>query len=220
MRSDPGTLVDEFLPVFDVSDSVAVVVEADAETTWDALMDIDLVDVGRQKPLAGALGALRMLPALAEELLKGRRPTAAHGRMGLREITEMPAEEGGWLLLGERRPAEIALGLVGRFWRPVIAYAAITSGQFRDFAEPNYAKTIYSLSVRSLEPHRSLLCGVMRTATTDERARRWFRRYWTLGVGSGAHLLVGGLLELTREEAERRASSHLSRVDERIEEAA
>jgi hypothetical protein len=219
MLSSSETLLDAFLPVFDVSDSVAVVVETDAGTSWDAPMDIDLVDVGRQKPLAGALGALRMLPALAEELLRGRRPTAAHGRMALREMTEMPAEEGGWLLLGERRPVEIALGLVGRFWRPVIDCAEIAPWQFRDFAEPNYAKTVYSLSVRSLEPHRSLRCGVMRTATTDERARRWFHRYWTLGVGSGAHLLVGGPLELTREEAERRAST-VSMSDERIEEAA
>jgi len=32
-----------------------------------------------------------------------------------------------------------------------------------------------------------------RTATTDEHARRWFRRYWTFGIGSGAHLLVNDL---------------------------
>jgi hypothetical protein len=43
----------------------------------------------------------------------------------------------------------------------------------------------------------------MRTATTDEHARRWFRRrYWTFGVGSGAHILVHALLEMIREAAE------------------
>jgi hypothetical protein len=42
----------------------------------------------------------------------------------------------------------------------------------------------------------------MRTATTDEHARRWFRRYWTFGVGSGAHMLVHALLESVRERAE------------------
>jgi hypothetical protein len=76
---------------------------------------------------------------------------------------------------------------------------------FRDFAEPGYAKTIYSLSVRALDDRRTLLSGVMRTATTDEHARRWFRRYWTFGVGSGAHVLVNGLLDVTREIAEARA---------------
>jgi hypothetical protein len=89
-------LVDEFLPVYDVSDEVAVVVGADVGSTWHALLRTDLIEVGRRKPL-----------------------------------------------------------------------------------------------------------GLMRTATTDEHARRWFRRYWTFGVGSGAHVLVGGLLDVVREDAER-----------------
>ena len=31
-------LVDEFMPIYDVSDAVATVVEADLVTTWNALM--------------------------------------------------------------------------------------------------------------------------------------------------------------------------------------
>jgi hypothetical protein len=108
------------------------------------------------------------------------------------------------VLLGERAQDEIALGLVGKFWRPVIEFAKVSVDQFRDFAEPGYAKTVYSLSVRRLDGRRTLLSGVMRTATTDAHARRWFRRYWTFGVGSGAHVLVNGLLDVTREMAETR----------------
>jgi len=33
--------------------------------------------------------------------------------------------------------------------------------------------------------------------------RRWFRLYWTCGVGSGAHVLVNGLVDVVREMAER-----------------
>ena len=47
-----------------------------------------------------------------------------------------------------------------------------------------------------------LFRSLMRTATTDERSRRWFKRYWTLGVGSGAHVLAGGVLEQARAAAE------------------
>ena len=47
----------------------------------------------------------------------------------------------------------------------------------------------------------------MRTATSDEHARAWFRRYWTLGVGSGAHVLVNALVDVVREDAERRSRS-------------
>ena len=80
----------------------------------------------------------------------------------------------------------------------------IQAEEFRAFAAPGFAKTVYALSVRALGPDRTLLAGVMRTATTSEDAQRWFRRYWTFGVGSGAHLLVHGLLDVTREIAEQR----------------
>ena len=61
--ADPG-LAEEFLPVYDVSDAVATVVEADRETTWQALLDVDLLKVGREAPIVGVLGALRMLPEI------------------------------------------------------------------------------------------------------------------------------------------------------------
>ena len=198
------TLVDEYLPVYDVSDAVAAVVQADVATTWDALMDVDLIDVGRKRPLIGVLGAIRILPDIVSHLIHGELPQRAPEHVRLRDITKFPMDNGGWVLIGERAQDEIALGLVGRFWRPVIEFAKVTAEQFREFAEPGYAKTIYSLSVRSLNGRRTLLSGVMRTATTDGHARRWFRRYWTFGVGSGAHILVNGLLDATREIAEGR----------------
>ena len=92
---------------------------------------------------------------------------------------------------------------MAKFWRPVIDFAPIESAEeFRTFDEAGFAKTVYDLSPRELEPGRTLLTGLMRTATTDEHARRWFRRYWTFGVGSGAHILVGALLDSARRAAE------------------
>jgi hypothetical protein len=199
-------LVEDFLPVYDVSDSVATVVQADVETTWNALLEVDLIEVGRERPLIAILGALRSLPDIVSHLLHGEAPPQVPARLRLRDTANLPADKGGWVLLGERPRDEIALGLVGKFWRPVIAFTKVSRDQFRDFAEPGYAKTVYSLSVRALDGHRTLLSGVMRTATTDDQARTWFRRYWTLGVGSGAHILVQGVLDLTREAAERAAA--------------
>lgn len=193
---------DEFLPVYDVSDAVAVVVEAGVDATWQALLGADLIEVGRRKPLVGILGAVRGLPEIAAQILHGERPSAPPQPMTLHEIARIPLGQGGWTLLGERAGDEIALGLVGKFWRPVIEFASVDAAAFADFAEPGYAKTVYSLSVRALDDRRTLLSGLMRTATTDEHARRWFRRYWTFGVGSGAHLLVAGLLDVVREAAE------------------
>ena len=203
------TSTETFLPVYDVSDGVAVVVEADAATTWDALLDADLIEVGKRRPGVAALGALRALPDLVAGAVRGRKPPAPSKRMRLRDLPELTASEGGWTLLAEHPRRELALGLVGKFWKPVIEYAEIADADaFAAFSRPGYAKTVYQLSLRPLHDHRTLLEGVMRTATTDAHARRWFARYWTLGVGSGAHVLVRGLLDCVREDAERRANGH------------
>lgn len=197
-------LIDQFLPVYDVSDEVATVVEADAATTWDALMATDLIEVGRRRPLVGLLGAVRVLPDVVWQRLHGEHPPSAPDRLTLRDTTELPMGGGGWVLLGERPPNEIALGLVGKFWRPVIEFAEVDARAFQDFDRPGFAKTVYALGTRSLEENRTLLWATMRTATTDQHARVWFGRYWTLGVGSGAHVLARGLIDLARETAERR----------------
>ena len=202
------TLAEEFLPAYDVSDAVGVVVAADLDATWEALLRADLIEVGRRKPLVGMLGALRALPEIVSQALHGERPPAPAQRLTLHEIARVPLGEGGWTLLGERAGEEIALGLVGKFWRPVIEFAPVDAADFAGFDEPGYAKSVYALSVRALDDHRTLLSGLMRTATTDEHARRWFRRYWTFGVGSGAHLLVVGLLEVVRDDAEARTGSN------------
>jgi hypothetical protein len=195
-------LIDEFMPVYDVSDSVATVVQANLTTTWAALMDVDLIEVGRRRPLVAVLGALRALPDIVSHVLHGEPPVRAPKQLRLRDTTQIPLGEGGWVLLGERAQEEIALGLVGKFWRPVIPFAKVTAEGFRGFSEPGFAKTVYSLSVRALDERRTLLTGVMRTATTDDDARRWFRRYWTFGVGSGAHVLVNAVIDHVREMAE------------------
>lgn len=195
-------LLDDYLPVYDVSDSVAIVVHADVATTWRALMDVDLIEVGRRRPLVGVLGALRALPEIASHLLHGEAPPAAPAHLRLRDLPALPASGGGWVPLGEVPEREIALGLVGKFWRPVIEYAEVTAAAFRSFTTPGFARTVYALSVTPLDDTRTLLAGTMRTAATSDDARRWFRRYWTFGVGAGAHVLVEGLLEVTREMAE------------------
>jgi hypothetical protein len=194
---------EEFLPSYDVSDAVATVAAADRDRAWHSLLDVDLLRVGREAPVVGMLGALRMLPEIVGHLLHGERPAKPPETMRLRDLPSIPMYEGGWILLGERPGEEIALGLVGKFWRPVIEFARITTAEeFRGFDEPGFAKTVYDLSVREFGADKTLLSGVMRTATTDEHARRWFRRYWTFGVGSGAHILVWALLDSARRAAE------------------
>jgi len=200
-------LVDEFLPTFDFSDTIETTVAADRARTWRALTEADLIEVGRSRPLVGLLGGVRILPELVWQRLHGEHPPTVPDRLTLHDTTKLPMRDGGWVLLGERPEEELALGLVGKFWRPVIEYAEVDATAFEDFDEPGYAKTVYALGTRALDDRRTLLWATMRTASTDEHARAWFRRYWTFGVGYGAHVLVHGLLDFVRERAEREVSA-------------
>jgi hypothetical protein len=204
METGTGALVERFLPEFDVSDTVALRVDANLDRTWEALNAADLIEVGRRRPLVGLLGGIRALPEIATHLVHGEKPPGVPERMTLRDTTAPEAGAGAWVLLGERQERELALGLIGKFWRPVIEFAEVEPSAFSDFAEPGFAKTVYALAVSESAPAGTLLTGTMRTATTSEQARRWFNRYWTLGVGSGAHVLVRGLLEVIKENAEDR----------------
>jgi hypothetical protein len=105
--------------------------------------------------------------------------------MRLRDLPSIPMYEGGRILLGERPGEEIALGSsAGSGGRRSSSRGSQARGEVREFDEAGFAKTVYDLSVPELGASRTLLSGLMRTATTDEHARRWFRRYWTFGVGS------------------------------------
>jgi hypothetical protein len=138
-------LVDEFLPGFDVSDEIQTTVAADVATTWRTLIEADLIDVGKRRPLVAVLGAVRILPEIVWQLLHGERPSGAPDRLTLLDTTKLPMSGGGWVLLGQRPEEEIALGLVGKFWRPVIEYAQVDAATFKEFSEPGFAKTIYAL---------------------------------------------------------------------------
>ena len=90
-------LIDDLMPVYDVSDGVATVVNADVGTTWDALMEVDLLEVGRRRPAVAILGALRILPDLLTRMLRGELPSNRPDRMRLQDLTAMPLGDGGWV---------------------------------------------------------------------------------------------------------------------------
>lgn len=143
-------LTDEVLPIYDVSDELAVVVDGDAASTWSASMAADLIEVDGRRPLGETLGARRALPRVAAELLHGERPSATPARLGLSELVGLPAGDDGWILLGRREQEEIALG-----WWEVLATRYRSTRIWmpaRSRHSPNrgYAKTVYALAARSI----------------------------------------------------------------------
>ena len=123
-------------------------------------------------------------PRLVEEYGVGRK------HLRLRDITSIPLDEGGCVLLGEHCRDEIASGSS--------ASSGDRSSSSRRFPQNAFApsqnrdtrtRSTHCLCARCMTVEH---CSRARTATTDEHARRWLRRSWTFGVGSGAHVLVNG----------------------------
>ena len=87
----------------------------------------------------------------------------------------------GFVLLGERAGAEIAVGAVGRFWRPAGNEPMPMRGRddFVAFAEPGYAKM--ALDLRAVpDGDGARLETETRIYLTDASARRRFGAYWLL----------------------------------------
>ena len=185
-------LIDRYLPSADAAQLRHTIVEASVHETFEA--------VRRWDPTAMSSRGVRLLvwlrgaPEQAWRTLTRRPEPASPGTQSLLDW--------GWIELGVQPDAELALGLVGRFWNPVIRPRRLpTADAFRAFDEPGYAKLVISFSVRPYGEQRSLLSYEARTACTSAAARRRFRWYW-LGVGPFAGYLMSRALVDIRADAE------------------
>jgi hypothetical protein len=194
-------LIDVCLPGFDTTAREHLVVEADLATTWQALCDLDLMQV--HTPLMDVALQVRLLPGVVARALGRQRPPEP-------EIPELKLRgEGpglpGWLPLGEVPGREIAFGAVGRFWQPDIDWydvAGMGPEDFAAFAEPGWGRIAASLSLRPYGRTRTLVSYEARTATPDPASARRFRSYWLLVRPFVGHILRAVLASL-RDDAER-----------------
>ncbi|WP_170972431.1 hypothetical protein [Natronorubrum halophilum] len=199
--ADSSMLIDRYLPEYDVATIRHAVVDADPETTYEVMLTADLLDTG---PIVRALGALRNAPAAITRRIRGGSGAPPPERMRFADVPETDE----WTLLDEARGEEFVFGAVGKFWRPSIEWRRIDAAEFATFDEPGYAKLAIGLSVRPYGQGRTLLSYEARTATTDDRARRNFRRYWRV-IGPFAGYLMSRALERIESDAEAKASEEL-----------
>jgi hypothetical protein len=169
-------LLAEVLPRFDAREVHFVWVAAPPEVVFAAVKDVTVGEVRLLLPLM----ALRSVPQLFARQRGFRPGRAARALDVFLDI--------GFVLVGERADAEIAVGAVGRFWRlagnePV---PVRTREGFIAFAEPGYAKGALSFVVTP-ERGGSRVVTETRVWCTSPDARRAFLRYWlAIRLGSGA----------------------------------
>lgn len=177
--------LDRWLPDYDVAERHHVAVAAPPEEVDRAVREVSLDDV----PLARALVRLR-----------GIRPDRGGG-----PFVEQLRRRLGAVVVEDRPGRELAVGLVGQFWRLRGGEGArpATAEAFARFDRADWGKAVVSFEI---DPRNgwSRLATETRVRVPDPAARRRFRRYW-LVVRPFSGLIRILLLRAAKRRAEARS---------------
>ena len=186
--------IDRFVPVPEIEERHAIRVAAAGPDAFQAACDTGL----EESALARGIFRIR-------ELVMGGGP--ASGPAAARERGLLAeAQAIGWGLLAEVPGRELVFGAVTQPWVAHPVFRALPAADFAAFAEPGYVKIAWTLRVDPVEDGTSVVRTVTRAATTDPRARRLFRRYWS-AVMPGIVVIRLVMLHQIKVAAERRYSS-------------
>lgn len=176
-------LLEQLVATPDLIEVDSVEVNASPAEAWQAVRHGDLT----QSPLVRALFRLRQLP----ERLRGEPPLEA--RLSLDDLNSSEHCPGFAILL-ETPGAEIAVGAIGKVWRPEIEFRySQDANAFNQFAEPGWVKVAWSLRVQAWGPSGSKVTLELWVSATDEASWRRFKHYYSL-IGIGSHFIRRSVL--------------------------
>jgi hypothetical protein len=190
-------LLDRYLPQYDVTETHAVVVDADTDLTWQAVRRSDL----SRSAVIRVLLEMRSLPNRLQRVLTRRPPGPARPPLTLDDM-----ERAGFLLLGESPGREIVFGTVVQPWKAVTddePAPQVDAGRFAAFDTPGYVKVAFNIRVEPYGSGRALITTETRTAATDPTSLRRFARYW-LFFGPFSALIRRLTLRIVKSDAEGR----------------
>lgn len=186
---DADSLLDRFMPLYEVGDRHQMRVAAPAEITFAAATDVDLQQ-------SAAIRAILK----SREWLLGSEPEESVPPRPLLAWTKAM----GWGVLGEVPGREVVMGAVTRPWEASVVMRALPPEEFADFREPGYVKIAWTLRADPVSASESVARTETRVTTTDAGARAKFRRYWAF-LSPGIILIRKIALNMVKQEAERRA---------------
>jgi hypothetical protein len=185
-------LIDDFLPIYDVSERHCIKVHAAIDEVYDAVWRLD---ISRTK-LTMLLFRLRGIPA----------GSFAPNCFTLEDFLKMR-----FILLGDKPNEELLLGLVGRFWTASGELRRLDAEGFRSFKEQGYAKAVWNFSLADQRDGSVLLETETRVYCLDQMSRRRFRLY-RLVVGPFSGLIRREVLRAVKRSAEKIGSQATSQV--------
>ena len=188
----PQTVLDQYLPAFDVRERHSRLLNADVDAVRAAIGQLDLTTI----PVIRALLDLRALPGrLRARFAMGATPVPPPFT-----LADMP--RAGWTALTDG-PEEIAFGTLTKPWRignesPVV----VDRESFAAYSTPGYAKIAFSIRADPDGAHRTQVTTETRVATTDPRSARRFHAYW---------MIIGPVSGLIRRVILRQLATHVER---------
>jgi hypothetical protein len=196
---ETDSLLDLYIPEFEVVERHQTLVDAPAELTYAAACDINLTaspivrSIFRTRELALGYAA-----AKSSKVRDGEEATSP--LKGL--LSDVKTQ--GWGVLVEIPGREIVLGAVTQPWLAKTVFRAVPAEEFAAYREPGCVKIAFTLRADPISVSESMARTETRVMTTDPVARAKFRRYWCL-VSPGVILIRHALLRAVKAEAERRA---------------
>jgi hypothetical protein len=163
-------LIDRHMPVFDVAERHATVVDAPADRTYAAVRHVDL---------AGS-AVIRTLYAARRTFALSRRSSGHRGAGRRRSMTLDDLVCDGFVWLEDVPPEELVLGVVGAFWTPRGRIHRLPADAFDAFDRPGLAKAAWNFRVLPDGDTRSFLTTETRVHVPDEGSRRKFLLYWSV----------------------------------------
>jgi hypothetical protein len=146
-----------------------------------------------------ALLAVRALPSA---LLRGAPAVRALRREASAAVTLRSLEAHGFRVLATHPPAEIVLGLEGRFWRPSGELCTPPPEAFRTSRPAaGTARATWNFRVVAVEPGVVDLVTETRVQCADATTRRRFLPYWAL-IRPWSGLIRRRMLHAIRRVAE------------------
>jgi hypothetical protein len=191
---EADSMLDAFIPKYEVAERHHVAVGAPAAITFGALMDMDL----EQSLLIRTIFKGR-------EMLLGAEPDKKDRPRGLVAATKKL----GWVVLADVPGREIVMGAVTRPWEPNVVFRGIAPEHFAAFNEPDYVKIVWTLRADAVSQYSSIARTETRAMATGAPARRKFRWYWAR-FSAGIVLIREVSMRLVKREAERRAMAALA----------
>jgi hypothetical protein len=207
------TALDRILPEPALVERHHVDIAAPAKHVWPYARQLDLARI----PWVRMLFALRTLP---DRLAGSKAPM--HVRID--DLVSSHAAP-GFQILSDDPPYEVAVGAIGKVWRPTIPFVHVENTKaFANFAERGFVKVAWAIRVipGPRESVRADECRVeveVRVRATDPESWRRFKRYFRV-IGPASRLIRrAALTRLAREVelAERRRSRELTCLAEHLD---